>query len=84
MIVIIQYIRVSPLLAEPLIRSVGSGRLGMSNTQEDADQSERPPESPLDSERYAHLSLDDDAVVIYDREQPDTWLQSDFVVEIGA
>ena len=22
--------------------------------------------------------------IIYDREQPDTWLQSDFVVEIGA
>ena len=56
----------------------------MSNTQETADSSERPPESPLDSDRYAHLSLDDDAVVIYDREQPDTWLQSDFVVEIGA
>ena len=51
----------------------------MSNTQENAD----PPESPLDSDRYAHLSLDDE-VVIYDREQPDMWLQSDFVVEIGA
>ena len=55
----------------------------MSNTRENADPSERPPESPLDSERYAHLSLDDE-VVIYDREQPDMWLQSDFVVEIGA
>ena len=42
------------------------------------------PESPLDSDRYAHLSLDDDAVVIYDREEPETWLQSDFAVEIGA
>ena len=28
--------------------------------------------------------LDDDAVVIYDREEPETWLQSDFAVEIGA
>jgi hypothetical protein len=56
----------------------------MSDTRENAESSDRPPESPLDSDRYAHLSLDDDAVVIYDREQPDTWLQSDFVVEIGA
>ena len=56
----------------------------MGDTQENADPSERPPESPLDSKRYAHLSLDNDEVVIYDREQPDTWLQSDFVVEIGA
>jgi len=42
------------------------------------------PESALDSDRYAHLSLDDGAVVIYDREEPDTWLQSDFVVEVGV
>ncbi|WP_254839898.1 DUF7331 family protein [Natronomonas marina] len=42
------------------------------------------PKSPLDTDRYAHLSLDDDAVVIYDREEPDTWVQSDFVVEIGV
>ena len=56
----------------------------MSDTRENAEPVDCPPESPLDSDRYAHLSLDDDAVVIYDREQPDTWLQSDFVVEIGA
>ena len=56
----------------------------MSDTQENADPSERPPESPLDSDRYAHLSLDNEAVVIYDREEPETWLQSDFAVEIGA
>ena len=48
------------------------------------DESSGPPESPLDSDRYAHLSLDDDAVVIYDREKPETWLQSDFAVKIGA
>ena len=56
----------------------------MSDTRENAESLDRPPESPLNSDRYAHLSLNDDAVVIYDREQPDTWLQSDFVVEIGA
>ena len=48
------------------------------------DESPKSPESPLDSDRYAHLSLDDDAVVIYDREEPETWLQSDFAVEIGG
>ena len=56
----------------------------MGDTRENAEPSDRPPESPLDSDRYARLSLDDDAVVIYDREQPDTWLQSDFVAEIGV
>jgi len=43
-----------------------------------------PPETPLDTERYAHLSLDNGAVVIYDREDPDMWLQSDVTVELGA
>ena len=51
---------------------------------ESTDESPESPESPLDSDRYAHLSLDDDAVVIYDREEPETWLQSDFAVEIGG
>jgi hypothetical protein len=40
--------------------------------------------SALDSDRYAHLSLDDGAVVIYDREEPDTWVQSDYHVEVGV
>ncbi len=53
-------------------------------TEPDEESTDGLPESPLDSDRYAHLSLDDDAVVIYDREEPETWLQSDFVVEIGA
>lgn len=48
------------------------------------DPTEEPPSSPLDSDRYAHLTLADDAVVIYDREEPDRYLQSDFAVEIGA
>ena len=48
------------------------------------DESPESPESPLDSDRYAHLSLDDAVVVIYDREEPETWLQSDFAVEIGG
>ena len=43
-----------------------------------------PPESALDSGRYGHLSLDDGVVVIYDREDPGTWLQSDFAVEVGG
>ncbi|MFQ3318980.1 MAG: hypothetical protein ACI8UR_002403 [Natronomonas sp.] len=44
----------------------------------------KPPESAIDSDRYGHLTLDSSAVVIYDREEPDTWLQSDFVVDVGA
>ena len=59
-------------------------RMSDSSTERDVESTSEPPESPLDSDRYAHLSLDDDAVVIYDREDPDTWVQSDYFVEIGA
>lgn len=48
------------------------------------DPTEEPLACPLDTDRYAHLTLADDAVVIYDREAPETYLQSDFAVEIGA
>lgn len=62
--------------------------MSMSNAPSDTDESPgpsiKPPETPLDSERYAHLSLDNGEVVIYDREDPDMWVQSDFVVELGA
>ena len=60
----------------------------MTDTSSAADEglegSVDPPESALDSDRYGHLSLDDGAVVIYDREDPGTWLQSDFTVEVGG
>ncbi len=62
--------------------------MSMSNAPSDTDESPElsidPPETPLDSERYAHLSLDNGEVVIYDRDDPDMWVQSDFVVELGA
>jgi len=40
-------------------------------------------ESPEDSadERYAALDIGDGDVVIYDREEPSAWLQSDHVVD---
>jgi hypothetical protein len=61
----------------------------MSDTPSESDElpeptTEEPPRAARDDERYAHLSLGDGEVVIYDREDPDTWLQSDFAVEIGA
>lgn len=43
-----------------------------------------PQAGPLDSDRYAHLTLADDDVVIYDREAPESWLQSDVAVTLGA
>lgn len=55
-----------------------------SDTDESPDSPTEPPEMPLDSGRYAHLSLDNGEVVIYDREDPEMWVQSDFVVELGA
>jgi hypothetical protein len=60
----------------------------MSDTPSGPDElpepTSEPPETPLDSDRYAHLSLDNGEIVIYDREDPETWLQSDFAVENGA
>ena len=60
----------------------------MSDVPSPADEPTDPtpdrPESVLDSDRYAHLSLVDGAVVIYDREEPDTWVQSDYHVEVGV
>lgn len=60
----------------------------MSNAPSETDElpgaSTEPPETPLDSSRYGHLSLDNGEVVIYDREDPEMWLQSDFVVDVGA
>ena len=54
----------------------------------EADGSTDPPTdrpgSALDSDRYAHLSLDDGAVVIYDRHEPDSWVQSAYHVEVGV
>lgn len=58
----------------------------MADNRPDADAPGEPsfePPAP-DTDRYAHLSLGDGAVVIYDREEPETWLQSDFVVEVGV
>lgn len=48
------------------------------------ERANEPPESVIDTDRYAQLTLEDGAVVIYDREEPETWLQSDVVVEVGA
>lgn len=74
---------------ERLTPSTASAHLRMSDTPSDSDElpepmTEAPPHSARDDERYAHLSLGDGEVVIYDREDPETWLQSDFAVEIGA
>lgn len=35
-------------------------------------------------ERYASLEIGDGDVVIYDREEPSAWLQSDYIVEPAA
>lgn len=47
-----------------------------------ADARADPPESALDTDRYGHLSLATGEVVIYDRETPEMWVQSDFAVEV--
>lgn len=54
-----------------------------SPTDELPESKAEHPESPLDSDRYSHLTLEDGAIVIYDRESPETWVQSDVAVEVG-
>lgn len=60
----------------------------MSNTPAGEDEQVEPPSdhpgAALDGDRYAHLPLEDGSVVIYDRQQPDTWVQSDHVVDVGG
>lgn len=48
------------------------------------DAASERPESALDSDRYAQLSLDDGELVIYDRTEPETWVQSDVFVDVGV
>lgn len=48
-----------------------------------AETAVQPPETTLDTDRYAQLSLANGEYVIYDREVPDMWIQSDLVVEVG-
>lgn len=46
-----------------------------------------PPTEPdidTDDERYAELELPDGSVVIYDRERPSAWLQSDASVACSS
>lgn len=44
--------------------------------------SQHPPDTTDESpDRYASLEIGDDDIVIYDREQPSAWLQSDHKVE---
>ncbi|SHG93375.1 DUF7331 family protein [Halobaculum gomorrense] len=35
------------------------------------------PTAPAMTDRYGRISLDDDSVVVYDRERTDAWVQSD-------
>ncbi|WP_435064214.1 hypothetical protein [Halobaculum sp. EA56] len=39
---------------------------------------------PTDDGRYALLSLEGDAVIVYDRERTDAWIQSDVVSTLPA
>jgi hypothetical protein len=43
-----------------------------------------PDTKPETDERYAALETDSGDVVIYDREEPSAWLQSDWTVELSS
>lgn len=75
-------------MAERLIGLHPLRGVWMSNTPSSTDEGIEPPAdhpgAALDGDRYAHLPLEDGSVVIYDREHPDTWVQSDYVVDVGG
>lgn len=59
----------------------------MSSTPSRTDETnDRPVERPEPDDpvgRYAHLSLEDGSTIIYDPEESESWLQSDYVVDLG-
>lgn len=65
-------------------RSDDAGDLPANTYGDCVDPPVDPPASVLDGDRYAHLPLADGSVVIYDREEPDTWVQSDYSVDVGG
>ncbi len=34
-------------------------------------------------DRYRSITTDGDGVIVYDREEPEAWLQSSYAVEVG-
>lgn len=55
-----------------------------SRTDETADLPARHPAPDGSDGRYAHLTLEDGTTIIFDPDESDTWLQSDYVVDLGA
>lgn len=55
-----------------------------SPTDDPADLPARRPTPDGPGSRYVHLDLEDGSTIIYDPEGTDTWLQSDYVVELGT
>ena len=53
------------------------------HTEPDDDAATRPGPSPID-DRYGTLVLGEEAVVVYDRESPGAWLESDRAVPVGG
>lgn len=48
----------------------------------DAPADENADAPGPETDRYGHLSLNTGDVVIYDRDDPDTYIQSDYAVEL--
>ena len=42
-----------------------------------------PNESETEEEQYGAFTTGDGDVVVYDTENPEAWLQSDYAVEVG-
>lgn len=55
-----------------------------SRRDEPADLPARRPAPGAPEGRYAHLKLEDGTTIIFDPEESDTWLQSDYVVDLGV
>ncbi len=49
----------------------------------DTDLDVTPPTAPIDSDRYASVTVDHDETIIYDREHEEAWIQADTAQPLG-
>lgn len=49
----------------------------------ETDTEETPPTAPIDTDRYASVTVDHEETIIYDREHEEAWIQADTARSLG-
>lgn len=53
-------------------------------TNDDSPDESRHEDLPADDDQYAALTTGQGDTIVYDRHNPDAWIQSTFAVDVGA